>query len=86
MSLQSFVIEENIEKKDLDINEYSTVSIKLKGNPSTGFGWYLENKEDLLKSNIKPLNLNEYLTVELSNNEDNKLLGQGGFFINLSKR
>ena len=81
MSLQTFVIEENIEKKELEINEYSTVSIKLPGNPSTGFGWYLENKEDLLKSNIKPLNLNEFLTVELSNQEgDNKLLGQGGFF------
>ena len=81
MSLVSFTIEQNVEKKDLEIPEYSTLSLKLEGNPGTGFGWYLENKADLLKSNIKPLNLNEFLSVEFSKpNEDSKLLGQNGYF------
>ena len=61
MSLVSYTIEQNVEKKDLEVPEYSTLSLKLEGNPTTGFGWYLENKDSLLKSNIKPLNLNEYL-------------------------
>ena len=81
MSLVSYILDQNIEKKDLEIPEYSTLSLKLVGNPGTGFGWYLENKEDLLKANIKPLNLNEYLSVEFSKpNDDNKLLGQNGYY------
>ena len=31
------------------IDQYSTVSIQLEGNEGTGLGWYLENKEELLK-------------------------------------
>ena len=80
MSLVSFTVEQNVEKKEIEIQEYSTLSLKLEGNPGTGFGWYLENKDDLLKANIKPLNLNEFLSVEFSKCEDNNLLGQGGFF------
>ena len=80
MSLVSFTIEQNVDKKELEVQEYSTLSLKLEGNPGTGFGWYLENKDDLLKSNIKPLNLNEYQSVEFSKCEDTKLLGQGGYF------
>jgi predicted secreted protein len=73
-------VEQNVEKKEIEIQEYSTLSLKLEGNPGTGFGWYLENKDDLLKANIKPLNLNEFLSVEFSKCEDSNLLGQGGFF------
>ena len=80
MSLVSFTVEQNVDKKEVEIQEYSTLSLKLEGNPGTGFGWYLENKDDLLKSNIKPLNLNEYQSVEFSKCEDSKLLGQGGYF------
>ena len=80
MSLVSFTIEQNADKKEIEVQEYSTLSLKLEGNPGTGFGWYLENKDDLLKSNIKPLNLNEYQSVEFSKCEDTKLLGQGGYF------
>ena len=80
MSLVSFTIEQNVDKKEIEVQEYSTISLKLEGNPGTGFGWYLENKDDLLKSNIKPLNLNEYQSVEFSKCEDTKLLGQGGYF------
>ena len=80
MSQVSFTIEQNIDKKDLDIPEYSTLSLKLEGNAGTGFGWYLENKDDLLKHNIKPLNLNEYLSVEFTQPQDSKLLGQKGYF------
>ena len=80
MSQVSFTIEQNIDKKDLDIPEYSTLSLKLEGNAGTGFGWYLENKDDLLKHNIKPLNLNEYLSVEFTQPQDPKLLGQKGYF------
>ena len=80
MSLVSFTVEQNTEKKEIEIPEYSTLSLKLEGNPGTGFGWYLENKDDLLKANIKPLNLTEHLTVEFSKPEDSKLLGQNGYF------
>ena len=80
MSLISFIVEQNVEKKEIEIPEYSTLSLKLEGNPGTGFGWYLENKDDLLKSNIKPLNLTEHLSVEFSKPEDTKLLGQSGYF------
>ena len=80
MSLVSFTIEQNVDKKEIEVQEYSTLSLKLEGNPGTGFGWYLENKGDLLKSNIKPLNLNEYQSVEFSKCEDTKLLGQGCYF------
>jgi glycerate kinase len=78
MSLVSFTIEQNVDKKEIEVQEYSTISLKLEGNPGTGFGWYLENKDDLLKANIKPLNLNEYQSVEFSKPEDSKLLGQNG--------
>ena len=58
------------------IDQQSTVSIQLEGNKGTGFGWYLENKEELLKANIKPLNLNEHLSVEfIKAKEEDKSLG-----------
>ena len=63
------------------IPEYSEISLKLKGNPTTGFSWYLENKDELLKSNIKPLNLNEYLSTEfIKQSNSGNILGQGGYF------
>ena len=37
-----------------------TLVIKIHGNPTTGYGWYLENYQNLNSSGLNPLNLNEY--------------------------
>ena len=63
------------------IDQYSTISIQLEGNERTGLGWYFENKEELLKANIKSLNLNEFLSEEfIKAKEEDKSLGLNGYF------
>jgi predicted secreted protein len=34
--------------------------VKIRGNPTTGYGWYLENVGLLNNAQLEPLNLNEY--------------------------
>jgi predicted secreted protein len=59
-----------------------TISLKLRGNKTTGYSWFLNNKPSLNNNAIEPLNLdekdstNDYRTDE----NPNHLLGVGGYF------
>jgi len=68
----------------LDVNDNSSFNIKIAGNPTTGYSWYLENAEELKSSDvILPTNLNErngsddYVSVP----HEEGMVGYGGTFI-----
>lgn len=58
------------------------ISIKLRGNKTTGFSWYLQNKETLSKNIIRPLNLDENNSTNHYEMDENPqhLMGVGGYF------
>jgi predicted secreted protein len=57
-------------------------TVKIRGNPTTGFSWFLENVRKLDTSAIKPLNVNEdgssqkYITDE----HPEGMVGVGGYY------
>jgi len=61
---------------DLDIASHSSFSINLDGNPTTGYGWYLDNEAEIKASNI-------VLVGQDYAQKDNpeKMVGTGGQFI-----
>ena len=77
--LLAFVISE---KTDLIKVEGEEFEIKLAGNPTTGYNWYLDNLMHLNYHTITPLNLSKSGTVQYipAPNPD-KLNGVGGNYI-----
>jgi predicted secreted protein len=46
---------------DVSVESGKEFSIKIRGNPTTGYGWYLKNAEAISNSAVlKAKNLNEY--------------------------
>ena len=43
----------------ITVSKAKNFSIKINGNPTTGYGWYLENALTIDKNLLKPLNLND---------------------------
>ena len=43
----------------IKVTEGSYFTLKIKGNPTTGYGWYLENCKQTKSSIVKALNLND---------------------------
>ena len=47
--------------KELKVEDNNEFNVILAGNPSTGYGWYMSNANDVKSSNvIEILNLNEH--------------------------
>lgn len=72
-----------------DVNSYNITSsvgkefsIKMAGNPTTGYGWYLQNSDKLAKSALKATNLNEYNSTDnyVSENHTPGMTGVGGYY------
>jgi len=69
-------------KWDIHTARGEIISLKIRGNKTTGFGWYLENRDALEKNIIDPLNLDESKSTQdymVDENPDH-LMGIGGYF------
>jgi predicted secreted protein len=40
------------------------LQVKIRGNPTTGYGWFIINLSNLDQKVLKPLNLNEYNSTD----------------------
>jgi len=71
--------------------EVNTVfNVELKGNPTTGYSWYLDNVDEIKNSVIEPINLDDNNSGEYIQNKYNRrqlkqsnknLVGVGGVFV-----
>jgi predicted secreted protein len=70
----------NLPVESISTKVGSTFTIKVSGNPSTGFGWYLKNKEELTNSQVlEASNLNQYGSGEFeSYPHEEGMVGVGG--------
>lgn len=50
----------NNQEYSKEVSTSQVLIVKIQGNPTTGYGWYLDNQENLDTSVIKPLNLDEH--------------------------
>ncbi|ORX87249.1 hypothetical protein BCR32DRAFT_240379 [Anaeromyces robustus] len=69
---------------NLDVNDNASFSVKIAGNPTTGYSWYLENAEELKSSDvILPINLDEYNGSKdyVSDPHEEGMVGYGGTFV-----
>ena len=77
--LLAFVISEKTELVKVEGEEFE---IKLEGNPTTGYNWYLDNIMNFNYQTITPLNLSKSGTVQfIPNPNPKKLDGVGGHYI-----
>ena len=79
--LLAFVISEKTELVKVEGEEFE---IKLDGNPSTGYNWYLDNIKNFNYHTITPLNLSKSGTVQFipdPNPNKGEAVGVGGHYI-----
>ena len=59
-----------------------TFTIKIRGNPTTGYSWFLENRDNLDNSAIQALNLNEHGSSRdyITDEHPEGMVGVGGFY------
>ena len=76
-------VEEGTKNVSLKVKKGEIFQIKLKGNPTTGYSWFLVNYEIVNKNEIiKPTNLNEHLSAQfVPCNRHDEILGAGGDFV-----
>lgn len=69
-------------KFDITAKAGDTFTIKIRGNPTTGFGWFLENRDNLDNSVIQPLNLNEHGSSRdyITDEHPEGMVGVGGYY------
>jgi predicted secreted protein len=72
----------NEETWQISANKGETLSIKIRGNKTTGYSWFLSNREKLSNDSLQPLNLKDdnsskdYVTDE----HPDGYCGVGGYF------
>ncbi len=77
---ETYTISDDSSSWNINSNEGSIIVLKLKGNPTTGYSWYL-NDSNLDTSMIKPLNLNKYKSAEYkSEPHPEGFVGYGGTY------
>jgi predicted secreted protein len=64
----------------LEVKQDEIIMIRLKGNPSTGFYWYIENYAELNKDIFSPLNVDEFGSTQEFVPEDFSVEGGPGNF------
>lgn len=67
---------------ELSASKGDTISVKIRGNKTTGYNWFLLNADKLDKNLVKPLNLKEDSSTSDYKVDDNPnhLMGVGGYF------
>jgi predicted secreted protein len=59
----------------------STFTIKIRGNPTTGYSWFLENRTNLNTSLIQALNLSEHGSADyVTDPSEPGMVGVGGYY------
>ena len=64
----------------LEVKQDEIIMFRLKGNPSTGFIWYIENFAELNKGIVSPLNVDEFGSTQEFVPEDLSVEGGPGIF------
>jgi len=68
--------------QELEVENDTTFDVKIQGNPTTGYSWYLENVDEVNSSGVEPLNLDENNSGDyMQKQSDVPLMGAGGTFI-----
>lgn len=79
-----FVNEYDSTSKSVVIDQLNKVYVvKIRGNPSTGFEWYITNYEDIMQEDvINPMNLNFDNTCKdfIYDKSKRGLVGVGGYY------
>jgi predicted secreted protein len=70
----------NLISANIEVKQDDLFIIRLKGNPSTGFYWYIENFVELNKNLLSPLNVDESGSTQEFIPEDPTLEGGPGNF------
>ncbi|OUM58839.1 hypothetical protein PIROE2DRAFT_64157 [Piromyces sp. E2] len=73
--------DQNGGKSSIIVDVNTNFNVELKGNPTTGYSWYLENVDEIKNSVIEPINLNEENTGDYIQNQNKRLSGAGGVFL-----
>ena len=55
-----FELPNTVNSLDVKASIGKVFSIKIRGNPTTGYGWYLENVNSIDRNTLEPLNLNQH--------------------------
>ncbi|KAG4104591.1 hypothetical protein H8356DRAFT_1028308 [Neocallimastix lanati (nom. inval.)] len=74
------ILPQNASQGEIKINEGELFSIKLKGNPTTGYSWFLINDEEIANAGIIPLNLGENKSGSYISHNPKGMVGGGGIF------
>ena len=75
-----FKIDPSIESQTIKVRQYEKFSIELKGNPTTGYQWILDNNNTLSNSEIIKYSGSDNTGRYVSGKEDGKV-GVGGLFL-----
>ena len=74
-------LDQNATKGEIKVKNNDTFAIKVKGNVTTGYSWYLLNEKELVKAGITPLNLNRSKSGDYLESNPRRLLGASGTFV-----
>ena len=65
----------------ISVKQGEIFKIAIEGNRTTGCSWFLKNKEELIKAQITPLNLDKYNSAEYASvPHEEGMCGFGGIF------
>ena len=68
-------------ESEIKVKNGSEFNIKIAGNPTTGYSWYLNNEDELKKGGVQPTNLNEYKSADyVQDDAPQGMVGVGGKF------
>ncbi len=72
-----FTVPENLSKAKITVKENALFELKMDGNPTTGYSWFITNDDQLKDYGIEPLDLEpDYIPYDTSGT----LMGSGGYF------
>lgn len=77
-----FSLETGSNTLEVSPQEGQTFTIKIRGNPTTGYTWFLDNRDNLDNSAIKALNLNEFGSSRNYKTDEHPegMVGVGGYY------
>ena len=70
-----FKVPENLKKAKITVKENTVFDLRLQGNPSTGFSWFVLNEDELKDYDLTCLDLEGDIVYE---NEQAEMVGMGG--------
>ena len=73
---------ESTQNWNIKANRDKTIVLIMKGNPTTGFSWLVEDPKKIDKTILEPLNINKFNTADdyVSDPHEQGMVGYGGNF------